>query len=91
MLKIKPGSKFKADLKKIKHDKSILKTVDEVLKLLTNGQVLPEKFRDHALSGKWNSSRECHVKPDVLLIYRIEKKEKVLVLIRIGSHSDLFN
>ncbi|MCB1180766.1 MAG: type II toxin-antitoxin system YafQ family toxin [Chlamydiia bacterium] len=90
MLKIKPGSKFKTDLKKFKHDKSILKTLDEVLKILANGEELTEKYRDHALSGKWNPARECHIKPDVLLVYQIDKKEKVLVLIRIGSHSDLF-
>ncbi len=90
MLKIKPGSKFKTDLKKFKHDRSTLKTLDEVLKILANGEELPEKYRDHALSGKWNPARECHIKPDVLLVYQIDKKEKVLVLIRIGSHSDLF-
>jgi mRNA interferase YafQ len=90
MLKIKPGSKFKTDLKKFKHDRSTLKTLDEVLNLLINSQTLPEKYRDHTLSGKWNPARECHIKPDVLLIYQIDKKEKELVLVRIGSHSDLF-
>lgn len=90
MLRIKPGSKFKTDLKKFKNDGSTLKTLNEVLKNLTNGSALPEKYKDHALSGKWNPARECHVKPDVLLIYQVEKKENLLVLIRIGSHSDLF-
>jgi mRNA interferase YafQ len=90
MLKVKPGSKFKTDLKKFKHDRSTLKTLDEVLRLLTNHQALPEKYRDHTLVGKWNPARECHIKPDVLLVYQIERKEKILILIRIGSHSDLF-
>ncbi|MCC5832695.1 MAG: type II toxin-antitoxin system YafQ family toxin [Chlamydiales bacterium] len=91
MLKIKPGSRFKSDLKRFKHDRSTLKILDEVLKLLVSGKVLPEKFRDHALSGKWNPARECHIKPDVQLIYRVEEKEGVLILVRIGSHAELFS
>ena len=52
---------------------------------------LPEKNRDHALTGDWIGHRECHIQPDWLLIYRIEDNVLVLTLARTGSHSDLFN
>lgn len=55
------------------------------------GEPLPEKNRDHALTGDWIGHRECHIQPDWLLIYRIEDNVLVLTLARTGSHSDLFN
>ena len=50
--------------------------------------ILDEKYRDHALVGNWQDCRECHIKPDWLLIYQL--KENELILVRTGSHSDLF-
>lgn len=89
-MKIKPTSTYKNDLKKYQHKKPVLQELDRVLKLLIKKKKLPEKYCDHLLSGKWNPARECHIKPDVLLIYQIENKEDILKLIRLGSHSDLF-
>jgi len=57
--------------------------------LLAEDRPLPEKNRDHALGGEWRDHRECHLKPDLLLIYRKPDAE-VLQLIRLGSHSELF-
>ena len=54
------------------------------------GKALPEKHKDHALTGNWFGHRECHVLPDWLLIYRIEDEVLVLTLARTGTHSDLF-
>ncbi len=82
MLKIKPGSGFKKDLKKFRHSKSTLSELDKVLKILVRKEELTAKYQDHTLSGTWNSSRECHVKPDVLLVYRIDKKSQLLILER---------
>ena len=48
------------------------------------------KYKDHALSGNYKNYRECHIKPDLLLIYKIEKSELILYAVHIGSHSDLF-
>lgn len=90
MLKIKPGSRFKKDLKKFKHSKSTLSELDKVLKTLVRKEELAVKYQDHTLSGAWNSSRECHIKPDVLLVYRVDKKAQLLILERLGSHSELF-
>ena len=61
----------------------------EVLKLLLVDEPLPEKNRDHALSGDWAGYRECHIKPDLLLIYR-KPDADTLRLARFGSHSELF-
>ncbi len=57
--------------------------------LLAEDQPLPERNRDHPLTGEWDDHRECHLKPDLLLIYRKPDAE-VLQLVRLGSHSELF-
>ncbi len=62
--------------------------LSEVIHLLANDTPLPSKFRDHALSGEWKDFRDCHVKPDLVLIYRLVEGD-VLELVRLGSHSDL--
>ena len=60
-----------------------------VVELLVSDQVLPENTRDHALTGDWAGYRECHLKPDLLLIYR-KPEVDTLRLARLGSHSELF-
>lgn len=84
------SSRFKRDFKNAKrrgYDISILK---EVVDILAKGAELPEKYRDHSLSGEYANCRECHIQPDWLLIYRIERDMLILGLIRTGSHNDLF-
>lgn len=61
----------------------------EIVHLLANNAPLPQKHRDHALGGNWNGHRECHMKPDLLLIYKLPDQE-TLRLTRMGSHSQLF-
>ena len=58
-------------------------------RLLVLQNTLPKKYKDHSLIGNWRGHRECHIKPDWLLIYRIQEQE--LNLERTGSHSELFN
>jgi mRNA interferase YafQ len=67
------------------------KEFDLVVDILREGKSLALKYRDHKLTGEFKDYRECHVRPDLLLIYQIRNKELVLVLIDIGSHSYLFN
>lgn len=84
------SSRFKKDYKLAKkrgHDMSLLK---EAIEILANGEQLPEKYLDHALTGDYKDYRECHIQPDWLLIYRIEKDLLILSLTRTGTHSDLF-
>ncbi len=72
-----------------RHSKDVGSLLPEILKLLLVDEPLPEKNRDHALSGDWTGYRECHVKPDLLLIYR-KPDADTLRLARLGSHSELF-
>lgn len=90
MLSIKYVTRFKKDLKRYQHQISILQELNDVLKLLLAEKPLPEKYRDHTLSGGYRGMRECHVKPDVLLVYWIDQENKKLVVERLGSHSELF-
>jgi len=62
--------------------------LQEVTASLVDDVILDEKYRDHGLVGNWQDCRECHIKPDWLLIYQL--KENELILVRTGSHSDLF-
>lgn len=64
--------------------------LEDVIAALAMGIPLPEKNRDHTLSGNWAGHRECHVLPDWLLVYRIDDDVLVLTLSRTGSHSVLF-
>ena len=64
--------------------------METVIDMLANEQPLPEKYKDHALTGDWKGFRECHIQPDWLLIYKIQNDSLILTLSRIGSHSDLF-
>ena len=57
---------------------------------LANKETLPEKYRDHNLTGKYAGFRECHVLPDWLLVYRADDTELILFLSRTGTHADLF-
>ena len=61
-----------------------------VIETLSNGEALPTKYKDHPLKGDYKGTRECHILPDWLLIYQIEKEIKLLCLLRVGTHSDLF-
>ena len=67
-----------------------LNELSKVVNLLANRKTLPIKYKDHALSGDYLNFRECHIKPDWLLIYHIDDEELELFLLRTGTHSDLF-
>ncbi len=90
MLRIRYSSKFKKDYKAIKKRGYNIKLLEEVLEILCNEKLLPPKHNDHTLSGNFEGHRECHILPDWLLIYKIEKDILTLSLTRTGTHSDLF-
>jgi len=90
VLSLKYVTRFKKDLKKNQHQISILCELNDVLKLLLAKKALPAKYRDHSLSGGYVGMRECHVKPDLLLVYWIDVENKKLVVERFASHSELF-
>lgn len=81
---------MKRGLKLMKKRGKDLNKLKYVMKLLASGETLPEKYRDHSLSGDYINCRECHIEPDWLLIYQIKENELILLAITTGSHSDLF-
>ncbi len=90
MYSIRPTTKFQKDLKRLKKRGLDMSLLTDVIKKLAIGEPLPEKNRDHQLTGNCGTCRECHITPDWLLIYEVDGEELILYLTRIGSHSDLF-
>jgi mRNA interferase YafQ len=92
MRTIERASAFKRDYKregKGQHRATLDHDLVPVLVALANDQTLELRHRDHELSGDWGGYRECHIKPDLLLIYR-KTDDGSLRLARLGSHSELF-
>lgn len=87
---IRPTTKFQKDLKRIQKRGYDISLLTAIIKKTANGETLPEKNKDHALSGDYSGTRECHITPDWLLIYEIVNDELILYLTRTGTHSDLF-
>jgi len=90
MYAIRPTAKFQKDLKRIEKRGYNISLLTDIIKKLANGEALPEKNRDHSLSGDYTGCRECHITPDWLLIYEVADSELILYLTRTGTHSDLF-
>ncbi len=90
MLLLKATIQFKKDLKKFKYSAPILHGLNEVTKKLLLRSEMDPRYSDHRLRGEWKGSRDCHIAPDVVLIYRIDEESELLIFERIGSHSDLF-
>lgn len=92
MLTIERATSFKRDYKRERRGRyreEVEGLLSDVIERLASGKSLPERSRDHALSGDWCCYRECHIKPDLLLIYR-KPDAATLELVRLGSHSELF-
>lgn len=87
---IKFTNQFKKDLKLAKKQGKDTNKLFGVIEKLANGESLEEKYRDHDLTGEYKGCRECHVEPDWLLIYEVMEDMIILLLYRVGSHSDLF-
>ncbi len=85
---IRRTTQFKRDYKRMKRRGKRLERLREVVQQLAAGQPLEDRYRDHPLLGGYRGTRECHIEPDWLLIYEVTEEE--LVLIRTGSHADLF-
>jgi len=89
MRKVSQTTQFSKDVKKIRKRGKDLTKLREIVKQIAAEMVLHPKHRDHALIGHWRPSRDCHIEPDWILIYTVDKNK--LRLERTGTHSDLFN
>ncbi|MCD8190191.1 MAG: type II toxin-antitoxin system YafQ family toxin [Clostridiales bacterium] len=90
MYEIVPSARFRKDYKTAVKRGYNMKLLERVVDQLAAGQPLDAKHRDHVLSGNYNGVRECHITPDWLLLYDINGTELALLLLRTGTHSDLF-
>lgn len=90
-LKLVPTSQFKRDFKRMKKRGLNMNELQVVLDKLCAEKPLEERHRDHALIGRYVGFRECHIRPDWLLVYAIDKDKLILVASRTGIHSDLFD
>lgn len=88
MRRIRSTTQFKRDTKRMQKRGKDFSRFRLLIEALAAGESLEARFRDHPLLGAYSGSRECHVEPDWLLIY--ERAERELILIRTGTHSDLF-
>lgn len=84
------SKRYKKDLKRMIRQHANLDLHDEVVNLLCEDKPLPEKYRDHALSGELRNYRELHIAPDWLLVYE-KKQDTILLLAATGSHTELFD
>ena len=88
MLELVRTTSFKKDQKKYKNSKKVIEVLNEVILTLLNKQKLNVKFCNHELVGEYKGCFDCHILPDLVLIYRLTETE--LILVRLGSHSELF-
>lgn len=88
-MKIITTNQFKKDLKRVNKRGQNIDKLEVVINTLQTGNNLDARYRNHQLTGNWFPCSECHIEPDWLLIYQRTQTE--LILIRTGSHSDLFN
>jgi mRNA interferase YafQ len=90
MLRLKRTAQFKKDVKLAKRRGKDIERLMNVIRLLVSQSEMPHELRDHELVGGFKGHRECHIEPDWLLIYRVERDELICTAVRTGTHSDLF-
>ncbi|HBB44325.1 MAG TPA: type II toxin-antitoxin system YafQ family toxin [Candidatus Yonathbacteria bacterium] len=84
---------FKKSIKRLlksKDSKVVKERLEMIIEIISQRKTLGSKYRDHALQGAFGGYRECHIKPDVLLLYEIDERRLLVTLVNIGSHSGLF-
>ena len=91
MLELVTTGQFRRDYRRLKNRGCDMSLLEAVINTLLAGQPLPERCRDHGLSGNYRGFRECHVKPDWLLIYSVDRGRLVLTASRTGTHAELLN
>lgn len=90
MRTITQTARYKRDLKRFRHNAEVIAELRNVTNALVADAPLPPKYRDHPLHNNWEGCRDCHIRPDVVLVYQKTADGLVLLLLRIGSHSEIF-
>lgn len=91
MYRVRLGKSYRRALKRLRLvNYAALRTLESVVEALARGEAIAPIYKDHALSGEYQSFRECHIKNDLLLVYQIKKQDLILLLIDLGSHQDVF-
>ena len=90
-LQVQWTAQFKKDYKLAIKRGWDIDILDDTVRMLANETMLPQKYNDHALTGNFKGFRECHLEPDWLLVYAVQKDVLTLTLFRTGTHSDIFN
>lgn len=90
MLELVTTGQFHKDYRRVKKRGYDMKLLEEVIRILQDEQPLDAHYRDHGLIGNYTGFRECHIAPDWLLIYAVDKDKLILTASRTGTHSDLF-
>lgn len=91
MLKLESTSKFRRDVRRLHRRGYDLSLLESLIDRLAREETLEPQYRDHPLSGEYSGSRECHIRPDWLLVYRVDRRRLVLIEQRTGTHADLFD
>ena len=90
MLSPQETTRFRRDLRRMRRRGKDVQKLQAVVRLLVHEQPLAPRYRDHPLVGDWLGYRDCHIEPDWLLIYKIDREKATLTLARTGTHSELF-
>lgn len=91
MLELVTTKQFRKDYKRMKKRGYDMNLLEKVIDLLQNAKPLDNRYRDHGLVGNYVGFRECHIMPDWLLIYAVDKEKLILTASRTGTHSDVFS
>ncbi|MDO8899233.1 MAG: type II toxin-antitoxin system YafQ family toxin [Bacteroidales bacterium] len=83
-------TQFKRDLKRITKRNYDLSKLEKFLLQLVSGQALPEKYKVHPLSNNFKGYFDCHIEPDWIILYKKDETNKLITLVRTGTHSDIF-
>jgi mRNA interferase YafQ len=87
---ISTTKQFRKSIKKIRNNKDIIAELSKIIEILAQNSIVPNSYKDHELVGNMKGLRELHIRPNVLLVYGKQDSVLILLLVNIGSHSDLF-
>jgi mRNA interferase YafQ len=89
-MKFRTTTQFEKEYKRAEKRGMDISKLDAVMQKIINNEPIERKYRDHLLTGNFKDRRECHIEPDWLLIYKIDKEKQIIIFERTGSHSDIF-